>query len=52
MSKIEFWMLVWKICLVGTLVVFAGLAVWVTIGGARDIRKLVARLRDGDDKQE
>ena len=52
MSKIEIWMLAWKICLVGTLAMFAATAVWVTIGGARDIKRLLARLRDSDDEPE
>ena len=39
-----FWVLLWKATLVGGLAVFAGMAVWVTIGGARDIKRLFERL--------
>lgn len=39
-----FWVLLWKVVLVVGLAVFAGMAVWVTIGGARDIKRLFNRL--------
>ncbi len=39
-----FWVLLWKVMLVVGLAVFAGMAVWVTIGGARDIKRLFNRL--------
>ncbi len=35
-----FWIVFWKILFIVTLVLFAGLAVWVTIGGYFDIRRL------------
>ena len=40
-----FWMLLWKIVFVVVVVFFAGLAVWVTFQGARDIKSLLKTLR-------
>lgn len=42
---IEFWILLWKIVLIGGIGLFTILAVVVTIGGARDIHKLLRQLR-------
>ena len=39
-----FWVLLWKATLVVGLAVYAGMAIRVTIGGARDIRRLFNRL--------
>jgi hypothetical protein len=39
-----FWILLWKITLIGGLAVFACLAVCVTIGGYYDIKRLFAKL--------
>ena len=47
--SIAFWELLWKACLVISLVLFAGMAVVVTIGGAGDLRRLFERLRSGSD---
>jgi hypothetical protein len=44
-----FWILVWKCVLLIALVVFAGMTIIVTIGGAWDIRSLFHRLRDQED---
>lgn len=43
---IEFWMFLWKFVLIISLILFAGLAIVVTIGGAGDIRRLFQALRD------
>lgn len=45
-----FWIGLWKVCLIGALVLFAILAVTVTIGGARDLKKLFQRLKEPDDQ--
>jgi hypothetical protein len=42
---IDFWILLWKSVLIGGVGLFATLAVVVTIGGARDIAKLLRLLR-------
>ncbi len=49
--SVAFWMLLWKVLLIVGIGGFALMAVWVTIGGALDIRKLVRSLGDepGDD---
>lgn len=43
---IELWIWLWKFVLIVSVGLFATMAVVVTIGGARDIRKLLRRLRD------
>ncbi len=49
----ETWATVWKVVLVVGLAVFAGMSVWVTIGGALDIKRLLRRMdedrSDSDD---
>ena len=47
-----FWMLLWKVVLIAGLVLFAGMAVWVTIGGFGDIKKLFKRIRQSHHQQE
>ena len=42
---LEFWILLWKAVLIISLLLFAGLAIVVTIGGAGDIRRLFQALR-------
>lgn len=49
---IETWQLIWKIIFIAGVLAFAGMSVWVTIGGWQDIRQLFARLRDNDDEEE
>ena len=41
----EFWIILWKVVLIGGIGLFAAMAVWVTIGGFRDIKKLLKILR-------
>ncbi len=47
---LEYWIILWKVFLVGVVCVFAGMAVWVTIGGAHDIKKLFARIAASHEK--
>jgi len=42
------WVLLWKIVLLISLLLFAVVAVVTTIGGASDIRKLFRRLREDE----
>jgi chemotaxis response regulator CheB len=42
----EFWKLLWQVCLIGSMVAFAVMAICTTIGGARDIRELLRKLDD------
>jgi hypothetical protein len=37
----EAWMLLWKIVLITAMILFAVMAVWVTIWGAFDIKKML-----------
>lgn len=39
------WILLWKICLIVAMILFSGLAIVVTIGGARDLRRLFEHLQ-------
>ena len=43
------WILLWKTILILTLASFTVMAVFVTVLGARDIRKLLAALRQPED---
>ena len=47
----SFWINLWKIVLILGLVLFGALAVWVTIGGAKDIKQLFIRLREDRDEE-
>ena len=38
------WELIWQVCLIGSLIAFSVMAVIVSIGGARDIRRMLRRL--------
>ena len=40
-----FWMILWKTVFIVTVSAFAVVAVWVTIQGARDIKSLLAQIR-------
>jgi len=44
--SIESWIVLWKVVLIAGVAMFAVLAVVVTIGGARDVRKLLTTLRE------
>ena len=39
------WMLLWKIVLIGGMILFGLMAVWVTIWGAKDIKKMLQSLK-------
>lgn len=45
MMSLDFWITLWKLVLLAGIALFAALAVVVTIGGARDIVKLLHSLR-------
>jgi hypothetical protein len=38
------WMLLWKIVFIAGVIGFSVMAIWVTIAGARDVRRLFQRL--------
>ena len=46
------WMLFWKILFIAVMAVFTLMAVLVTILGARDVRSLIAGLRDRNDGED
>ena len=43
-ADLLFWVWLWKIMLIGVLAGFAGMAVWVSIGGAVDIKRMFAHI--------
>jgi hypothetical protein len=45
------WMLLWKVVLVAGLAVFTGIAVWVTIAGFGDIKRLLRKIKEAGDDQ-
>ena len=48
---LQFWIVLWKIVLVGGLILFGSMAVWVTIGGAFDIKRLFKRLAESHEHE-
>ncbi len=46
------WVILWKVMLIGTVGGFSGMAIWVTIGGVGDIRRLFARINAGHEQDE
>jgi hypothetical protein len=49
--QLQYWIILWKIVLVGGVGLFGGMAIWVTIGGFYDIKRLFARMAE-ERKQE
>ncbi|MEA1950869.1 MAG: hypothetical protein U9N87_05760 [Planctomycetota bacterium] len=46
------WVILWKVMLIGTVGGFACMAIWVTIGGAADIKRLFARITADHEREE
>ena len=46
------WVILWKVMLIGTVGGFACMAVWVTIGGAADIKRMFARIIANHEEDE
>lgn len=53
-EAIAHWETLWKGVFILTVAVFATMSVWVTIGGYRDLKRLLKRLKDNEipDDQE
>jgi len=49
---LEFWIVLWKIVLIGGLILFGSMAVWVTIAGVFDIKRLFQRLAESHEKEK
>ena len=43
-ADLWFWVWLWKILLISVVAGFSCMAVWVTIGGAVDVRRMFARI--------
>jgi len=50
--SLEFRILLWKIVLIGGLILFGSMAVWVTIGGYYDIKRLFKRIAESHEEEE
>jgi hypothetical protein len=48
----SFWIVLWKVVLVGGVLAFAGMSVCVAIGGYRDLKKMFARVRGEEQETE
>jgi len=48
----NFWILLWKVVLIAGVIMFSGMAVWVTIGGLFDIKRLFTRIEQSHKKEE
>lgn len=46
----EFWVNLWKFVFIATVSVYGVMAVWVTVQGARDIKSMIADLRERHDE--
>ena len=46
------WQTLWTLLFFGSITLFAGMAVWVTIGGYRDIKILFKRLNEDQSTDE
>ena len=49
---LDFWITLWKIVLIGGCGLFGTMAVWVTIGGYYDIKRLFARMAEDRKRKE
>ncbi|MFH1918306.1 MAG: hypothetical protein ABIP48_00250 [Planctomycetota bacterium] len=49
---LDFWIVLWKIVLIGGLILFGSMAVWVTIGGYYDIKRLFKRMAENHEEEE
>ncbi len=49
---LEFWIVLWKIVLIGGLILFGMMAVWVTIGGVFDIKRLFKRIAESHEHEQ
>lgn len=48
----ETWALIWKIVFIGGVSLFFGMAIWVTIGGYKDIKKLFKKIDESHRESE
>ena len=47
----DFWIFLWKAVFLATISVYAIMALWVTVQGARDIKSMLGDLRRRHDEQ-
>lgn len=50
--SLDFWIILWKIVLIGGLILFGSMAVWVTIAGFYDIKRLFKRIAESHKEEE
>ncbi|MBN2295209.1 MAG: hypothetical protein JXM70_22455 [Pirellulales bacterium] len=51
-ESVWLWVILWKAMLIGTVGGFTGMAIWVTIGGAADIKHLFSRIIAGHEQDK
>jgi len=47
----EFWILLWKVVFIIAVIIFTCMALWVSIGGYYDLKKLFRKLKDSDSEK-
>ena len=53
-TSYDFWIVLWKAVFIVAVLVFAGMSMWVAIGGWRDVKDLFRRLdeeRSSDERE-
>lgn len=50
--NLKIWETIWTLIFFISLLLFAGMAIWVTIGGLGDIKRLFARMDDHHEDTE
>ncbi len=48
----DFWIMLWKIVFIFSITIFSVMAVFVTIGGARDIKILFKKLNESHEEDQ
>ncbi len=50
--ELQYWIILWKTVLIGGVSLFGAMAVWVTIGGYHDIKRLFAQMAEAREQEE
>ncbi len=50
-DEIGAWMLLWQIVFIVGVTVFAGMTVWVTVAGYRDIKRLIEKIKKSHEEE-
>ncbi len=47
--SVELWTILWKVALIASVILFSGMAIWVSIGGAFEVKQMLSRLGKKDE---